>query len=71
MVSIAYPMCHHIDYETDDGCAGVLIWIGDIFGEQLKTPDCGNITAAQIQTEATRKRSAVELSKRDAAWVKH
>lgn len=47
---------------------GVLIWAADQFGAQLKTPDCGNITAANIHTK--RSRSAVELERRDAEWVK-
>jgi alpha,alpha-trehalase len=43
----------------------------DQFGEKLKTPECGNITAANIGGGGeARKRSAVELEKRDAAWVK-
>lgn len=50
---------------------GVLIWAVDQFGQRLTTPDCGNITAATISDGgAKRKRSAVELSKRDARWVK-
>ncbi|KAF2242436.1 glycoside hydrolase family 37 protein [Trematosphaeria pertusa] len=48
---------------------GVLIWAADLFGQQLKTPDCGNITAADI-SDKKRKRNAVELPKRDAAWIK-
>jgi alpha,alpha-trehalase len=47
---------------------GVLIWAADVFGGQLTTPDCGNITAVDIPEK--RKRSAVELGKRDALWVK-
>jgi len=51
---------------------GVLIWAADVFGQQLKTPECGNITAAQIGGSARRRRdqAAVELSHRDAKWVK-
>jgi alpha,alpha-trehalase len=52
---------------------GVLIWAADQFGQQLKTPDCGNITAADITGEAKRSiqgRSAVLLPKYDAHWVK-
>ncbi|KAF2119237.1 Six-hairpin glycosidase-like protein [Lophiotrema nucula] len=49
---------------------GVLIWAVDKFGQQLQTPDCGNITAASPGGEARRKRSAVELGRRDAQWVK-
>jgi len=47
---------------------GVLIWAVDKFGQDLQTPDCGNITAANIST--MRKRSAVELEPRDAAWTR-
>ena len=47
---------------------GVLIWAVDKFGQHLQTPDCGNITAADISTK--RKRSAVQLDARDAKWVK-
>jgi alpha,alpha-trehalase len=53
---------------------GVLIWAVDTFGQSLKTPECGNITAAMIGgggTKRKRDQSAVELSKRDAAWVKN
>ncbi|KAF2707812.1 glycoside hydrolase family 37 protein [Pleomassaria siparia CBS 279.74] len=51
---------------------GVLIWAADVFGEQLKTPDCGNITAAVSGGGSKRKRerSAVELHERDARWVR-
>jgi alpha,alpha-trehalase len=62
------------EYEVVEGFGwsnGVLIWAVDQFGEKLKTPECGDITAANIGGgAATRKRSAVELEKRDAAWVK-
>jgi len=62
------------EYEVVEGFGwsnGVLIWAVDQFGEKLKTPDCGPITAANIGGGgAKRKRSAVELSKRDARWVK-
>ena len=27
---------------------GALIWMADVFGSQIQTPDCGNITAADI-----------------------
>ncbi|KAF2791576.1 glycoside hydrolase family 37 protein [Melanomma pulvis-pyrius CBS 109.77] len=51
---------------------GVLIWAADVFGQGLKTPECGNITAAQIgeKKRGIGERSAVELSQRDARWVK-
>ena len=50
---------------------GVLIWAVDQFGQKLTTPDCGNITAAHSGGGAAKiKRSAVELSKGDAKWVK-
>lgn len=48
---------------------GVLIWAADQFGQQLKTPDCGNISAVEIPGQK-RKRNAVEISKRDAQWIK-
>jgi alpha,alpha-trehalase len=60
------------EYEVVEGFGwtnGVLIWAADVFGEQLKTPDCGNITAAG-KSSGEKKRSAVELHQRDAAWVK-
>ena len=52
---------------------GVLIWAVDQFGKRLKTPECGNITAANPNGDggaAKRKRSAVELERKDAKWVK-
>ncbi len=49
---------------------GVLIWAVDQFGQQLTTPNCGNITAATGGTPGKRKRSAVELSDADVKWVK-
>ena len=51
---------------------GVLIWAADVFGQQLETPECGDINAVEIPKEETKKkRSAVELHRRDAAWVKY
>jgi alpha,alpha-trehalase len=50
-----------------------LIWAADLFGQQLKTPECGNITAANVHGEAKRsitERSAVHLPAIDAAWTK-
>jgi alpha,alpha-trehalase len=64
------------EYEVVEGFGwsnGVLIWAVDTFGEKLKTPDCGNLTAAEIGGVGRRKRSersAVELTKRDAMWIK-
>lgn len=65
------------EYEVVEGFGwsnGVLIWAADVFGQQLQTPDCGDITAANTDdggAEAKkRKRSAVELTKRDARWIK-
>ncbi|KAF1999679.1 glycoside hydrolase family 37 protein [Amniculicola lignicola CBS 123094] len=49
---------------------GVLIWVADEFGQHLTTPDCGNLTAAG-PGGAKMRRSAVELAKRDAMWVKN
>jgi alpha,alpha-trehalase len=48
---------------------GVLIWAADQFGAQLKTPECGNITAVEIPSKK-RKRNAVHVDKRDAQWIK-
>ncbi|KAI7616077.1 hypothetical protein KC319_g19567, partial [Hortaea werneckii] len=42
------------EYEVVEGFGwsnGVLIWAADKFGRQLKTPMCGNITAADIADE--------------------
>lgn len=61
------------EYEVVEGFGwsnGVLIWQADIFGGQLQTPDCGNISAADVNVEMA-KRSAVNLHKRDAAWIQH
>jgi alpha,alpha-trehalase len=60
------------EYEVVEGFGwsnGVLIWAVDTFGEQLKTPECGNITAANTGGAKQKRRSAVELEKRDARWV--
>jgi len=52
---------------------GVLIWTVDTFGNALKRPDCGNITAANVTPQ---KRGldlgqrAVELHPYDASFVK-
>jgi alpha,alpha-trehalase len=51
---------------------GVLIWAADLFGQQLKTPQCGNITAADVHQEkrSVNAESAVRLPARDAKWTK-
>ena len=52
---------------------GVLIWAADIFGQGLTTPECGDITAADVNSETKRSlgaRSAVRLPQRDAQWTK-
>lgn len=63
------------EYEVVEGFGwtnGVLIWAVDTFGNKLKRPDCGNITAAHVEPASKRSiaRRAVELDKWDAAWVK-
>lgn len=65
------------EYEVVEGFGwsnGVLIWAADVFGGQLQTPDCGDITAADTtdggEMRRKRKRSAVKISKRDARWIK-
>jgi alpha,alpha-trehalase len=58
------------EYQVVEGFGwsnGVLIWAVDVFGEKLVEPQCGNITAANLG--GNKKRSAVELEKRDARWV--
>jgi alpha,alpha-trehalase len=60
------------EYEVVEGFGwsnGVLIWAVDTFGEQLKTPECGNITAANTGGGAAAERRAVEIEKRDARWI--
>jgi len=50
---------------------GVLIWSADTFGDKLKRPDCGNITAAHVTPgKRSLERRAVELHPYDAAWTK-
>ncbi|RKU42828.1 hypothetical protein DL546_006361 [Coniochaeta pulveracea] len=46
---------------------GVLLWTAETFGNDLKRPDCGDITAAHVNPG---KRSAVELHSSDARRVK-
>jgi alpha,alpha-trehalase len=60
------------EYEVVEGFGwsnGVLIWAVDTFGEQLKTPECGNITAANTSGGGAAERRAVEIEKRDARWI--
>lgn len=60
------------EYEVVEGFGwtnGVLIWIADVFGETLETPECGELQAATAAGVKSKKRSAVELHKRDAEWV--
>lgn len=60
------------EYQVVEGFGwsnGVLIWAVDQFAHRLGTPACGNITAAKIGGGQRRKRSAVELSTRDAGWI--
>lgn len=63
------------EYEVVEGFGwtnGVLIWIVDKFGNELKRPNCGNITAAKTK-EAKRSmgQSPVELHPHDARWIKN
>ncbi|KAI1435053.1 Six-hairpin glycosidase-like protein [Xylaria sp. CBS 124048] len=60
------------EYEVVEGFGwsnGVLIWVVDTFGNKLKRPDCGNLTAATPDRSGDTKR-AVFLSQRDARWTK-
>lgn len=69
------------EYEVVEGFGwtnGVLIWAVDKFAGHLKTPNCGNITAAHVHSSDKRdadtlslnKRSAVQLHRRDAQFIK-
>ncbi len=61
------------EYEVVEGFGwsnGVIIWAADVFGQQLTRPECGNITAANINESRKRSAYAVELNTRDASWVK-
>ncbi|KAB5580882.1 glycoside hydrolase family 37 protein [Coniochaeta sp. 2T2.1] len=50
---------------------GVLLWAADTFGADLRRPDCGNITAANVNPgKRSLGRRAVELDARDAQWTK-
>ncbi|KAF1738408.1 hypothetical protein MY5147_000163 [Beauveria neobassiana] len=60
------------EYEVVEGFGwtnGVLLWVADTFANELKRPDCGNITAANVHP-GKRSLSAVQLSSRDAQRVK-
>lgn len=48
---------------------GVLLWAADTFGNSLTRPDCGDVEAAHV-SPGKKKRMAVELDARDAAWTK-
>lgn len=61
------------EYEVVEGFGwtnGVLLWAVDTFGNELKRPNCGNITAANVHPGKKRSLSAVQLSSRDAQRVK-
>lgn len=61
------------EYEVVEGFGwtnGVLIWAVDTFGNELRTPDCGDIVAADVDAKKRRGLSAVMLAKRDAERVK-
>lgn len=49
---------------------GVLLWAVDTFGAKLTRPNCGNITAANVNPGKRSVRAAVELDARDAGWTK-
>jgi alpha,alpha-trehalase len=67
------------EYEVVEGFGwtnGVLIWAADVFGNQLKRPDCGNITAVVTHPGNDKRevdfdlgRRAVELHPRDASMA--
>ncbi|KAK2059852.1 trehalase [Colletotrichum caudatum] len=62
------------EYEVVEGFGwtnGVLLWAVDVFGNDLKRPDCGNITAANVHPgKRSLPQRAVELNHYDASWTK-
>ncbi|KXH62301.1 trehalase [Colletotrichum nymphaeae SA-01] len=62
------------EYEVVEGFGwtnGVLLWAVDVFGNDLKRPDCGNITAANVHpAKRSLPQRAVELDSYDASWTK-
>lgn len=62
------------EYEVVEGFGwtnGVLLWTADTFGNKLKRPQCGNITAGHpAPSSSSSKRSAVQLDAWDARRVK-
>ena len=61
------------EYEVVEGFGwtnGVLIWVVDTFGNKLKMPRCGNITAAKTHSDSKRRLTALHLSKIDAQRIK-
>lgn len=62
------------EYEVVEGFGwtnGVLLWAVDVFGNDLKRPDCGNITAANVHpAKRSLPQRAVELDSYDASWIK-
>ncbi|KAI1375505.1 Six-hairpin glycosidase-like protein [Hypoxylon crocopeplum] len=63
------------EYEVVEGFGwtnGVLIWVVDTFANKLQRPDCGNLTAANVDRQKRRDilgQRAVELSPHDARWI--
>ncbi|KAI1467392.1 glycoside hydrolase family 37 protein [Daldinia caldariorum] len=64
------------EYEVVEGFGwtnGVLIWAVDTFGNKLKRPDCGNLTAVNPDRKLKKRdnfgQRAVELSPYDARWI--
>ncbi|KAI1776516.1 glycoside hydrolase family 37 protein [Hypoxylon cercidicola] len=64
------------EYEVVEGFGwtnGVLIWTVDTFGNKLNRPDCGDLTAANIDKRREKRgefgQRAVELSPYDARWI--
>ncbi|KAI1503260.1 glycoside hydrolase family 37 protein [Biscogniauxia marginata] len=65
------------EYEVVEGFGwtnGVLIWAVDTFANQLKRPNCGNLTAVDVGSDGKKRdvvgRRAVELPAHDARWTK-
>ncbi|KAH9891494.1 glycoside hydrolase family 37 protein [Xylariomycetidae sp. FL2044] len=64
------------EYEVVEGFGwtnGVLIWLADTFTNELQRPDCGNLTAVNLDVlkrHASFGQRAVELPPRDAQWIR-
>ncbi|KAK7529448.1 trehalose [Phyllosticta citribraziliensis] len=67
------------EYEVVEGFGwsnGLLIWLADLFGQNLTVPDCGNVVAAKMKTRdlgggfGSARRPLNRISQYDRRWVK-